>query len=68
MSWLDELWADLLSEEPLRIVAAWVTLEEEEQASVREHLVRMATEDGWAESQRDSARSALQVLADEDAK
>jgi predicted Fe-S protein YdhL (DUF1289 family) len=66
MSWLDEFWADLLSEEPLRIMAAWVTLESEEQAAVLEHLRRMATEEGWVESQRDSARAALDVIDTEE--
>jgi hypothetical protein len=63
---LEEFWSDILSEEPLRIRAAWVTLGAEEQIAVRTHLTRMATEEGWAEVQRCSARAALQVIADDD--
>lgn len=62
MSWLDEFWADLLSEEPLRITAAWVTLDTESQQKVLEHLQKMATEEGWQPAQRESALAALAVL------
>lgn len=62
MSWLEEFWSDMLSEEPLRIIAAWLTLDAESQISVRAHLQEMATEDGWAASQRESAQTALSVL------
>ena len=64
--WLEEFWSDILSEEPLRIRAAWVMLEAEEQDAVRAHLMRMATETGWAEVQRLSARAALQAISDDD--
>ena len=62
MSWLEEFWSDMLSEEPLRIIAAWLTLDAESQISVRAHLQDIATEDGWAASQRESAQTALSVL------
>jgi hypothetical protein len=62
MDWLEEFWGDLLSEEPLRVVAAWVTLDPDEQESVRAHLTRMATESGWARSQRTAARVALDAI------
>jgi hypothetical protein len=63
---LGEFWSDILSEEPLRIMAAWVTLDAEAQKAVRAHLMRMATETGWAEVQRLSARAALHAIADDD--
>jgi hypothetical protein len=63
--WLEEFWSDILSEEPLRIMAAWVTLDAEEQNTVRSHLMRMASEAGWAEVQRLSARAALQAISDD---
>ena len=62
MDWLEEFWGDLLSEEPLRVVAAWVTLDADEQESVRAHLTRMTTEEGWAHSQRTAARVALDAI------
>jgi hypothetical protein len=65
VSWLDEFWGDLLSEDPLRITAAWVTLDAESQQRVLEHLQKMATEDGWQPSQQESASAALAVLNEE---
>ena len=65
MEWLEEFWGDLLSEEPLRIVAAWTTLDEEERESVHIHLTRMATEEGWSDVQRISAQAALQTIDNE---
>lgn len=62
MNWLEEFWGDILSEEAIRIVAAWVTLDTESQTAVRDHLQRMATEEGWADSQRESAKAALSVI------
>jgi len=62
-TWLEDFWADMLSEEPARIRAAFARLhDEEERAAILAHLRRMATEDGWAAVQRDSARAALAVL------
>ena len=62
MDWLEELWGDLLSEEPLRIVAAWTTLDGEEQVSVHLHLTRMASEEGWSDVQRIAAQIALRAI------
>lgn len=62
--WLEDFWADMLSEEPAKIRAAFARLrDDEERAAILAHLRRMATEDGWATVQRDSARAALAVLA-----
>ncbi len=62
---LEEFWGDILSEEPLRIVAAWLTLTLEEQAAVLDHLQKMATEDGWADVQQQAAQNALDAISDE---
>ncbi len=61
---LEEFWGDILSEEPIRIVAAWVTLTIEEKIAVQDHLERMATEPGWATIQREAAQVALLAIAD----
>jgi hypothetical protein len=63
MDWLEEFWEDILSENPIQIVAAWVRLSVDEQASVRAHLMAMATEDGWAEVQRAAAQAALEAIS-----
>lgn len=60
--WLEEFWGDLLSEEPLRIAAAWATLDTEERQAIHTHLGRMANEDGWTDGQRQAARAALDVI------
>ena len=65
MDWLEEFWGDLLSEEPLRIVAAWTTLDEEEKVSVHLHLTRMASEEGWSNVQRNAAQVALRAIEDD---
>jgi hypothetical protein len=62
---LEEFWNDILGEEPLRVVAAWLTLDLVDQAVVRDHLNRMATEDGWTEGQQQAARTALRAIADD---
>lgn len=67
MDWLDEFWGDLLSEEPLRIVAAWAILSDEEKIAVHKHLIQMATDEGWADVQRDAAQAALHAIDSEDA-
>ncbi|MFN8420718.1 MAG: hypothetical protein U0528_15965 [Anaerolineae bacterium] len=59
---LEEFWADILSEEPDRIIAAWLTLAPDEQQSVLTHLRRMAAEEGWADVQRQSAMAAIYVI------
>lgn len=59
---IEDIWAELLSREASRVIAAWETLKIEEQAAVKAHFTRMATEEGWLEIQRESARVALAVL------
>jgi hypothetical protein len=61
--WLEEFWGDLLSEEPTRIAAAWALLQAaDERQAVRDHLHKMATEDGWANVQRQAALAALAAI------
>ncbi len=60
--WLEAFWGDILSEEAPRIESAWQLLNTEDQRAVREHLTRMASEDGWADVQRESAQAALDVI------
>jgi hypothetical protein len=57
-------WTAMLSRDPARIRAAWESLDRAEQAAVRAHLQRMATEAGWTEPQRLSAQKALDALDD----
>lgn len=61
---LEAFWADILSEQPIRIVAAWMTLDMEEKLAVRDHLKQMATEPGWAVVQREAAQVALLAIED----
>jgi hypothetical protein len=63
---LEEFWSDILSEELLRIVAVWTTLDKEAQAAVYEHLGRMAKEEGWADVQRQAAQTALHAIDSSD--
>jgi hypothetical protein len=62
---LEVFWGHILSEEPQRIVAAWLTLDANEQITIRDHLARMATEEGWATEQRRAARTALGTIVGE---
>ncbi len=62
-NWLETFWGDMLSEEPVKVIAAWALLDPEERTAVHAHLVKMATEAGWAEVQRRAAQAALDALA-----
>jgi len=62
MDWLEEFWEDILSEEPLRVIAAWSQLDDNEKSSIYKHLTEMSTEEGWLEVQRQSALAALQAI------
>lgn len=59
---LEILWEGLLSRRPEEIWAAFNRLTRQEQAAVRAHLQRMATETGWHPEQRRSAQAALAAL------
>ena len=56
---LGQFWAEVLSQDPDRVRAAFKALPEVDAAGVVEHLRRMATEDGWQDGQRQGARAAL---------
>lgn len=62
---LESFWADLLSGDPARVRAALDPLEREDRDAVMRHLERMATEEGWSESQRLRARAALGSIGPE---
>jgi hypothetical protein len=66
MDTLEILWEDLLSRRPARIRRAYARLTSERQQSVRAHLQRMVSEDGWHGEQVRSAQAALQALAQEE--
>ena len=59
---LERIWDGILSRNRKAIRDSFKALSEEDQATVMAHLKRMATEDGWQESQRTSAQAALDVL------
>ncbi len=59
---LDAFWENMLSRDPARVREAWGTLTVEERLAIHAHLVRMTTEEGWAEPQRISAQAALDAL------
>lgn len=61
---LELFWAEMLSREAERVVAAWQTLAADEQQAVWNHLERMVTEPDWSEPQRLSAQAALAALHD----
>ena len=65
MDELEDFWGDILSEEPARIVAAWLTLDAAEQIAIRDHLTRMANEEGWLKEQRAAAQAALNAIVGE---
>ena len=59
---LETFWAEILSKDREKILAAMHSLSEEEQRAVVEHLTRMAFETGWSEGQRCRAKNALRLL------
>ena len=59
---LDQFWQEILSRDPERVNAAWQELTPEERIALMAHLQRMATEPGWTDPQRLSAKSALQAV------
>ena len=65
MNTIDEIWEDLLSEEPARIRRVWTDLTDEECAAVLEHLRRMSEEEGWQPAQQQAAAFALRVLREQ---
>ena len=62
---LEKIWDGLLSRDPARIRAVFVSLSPSDQSNIFAHLQRMATEDGWLMEQRKSAQFALETLKDD---
>jgi hypothetical protein len=63
---LEELWGELLSREPDRVVKAISGLNDADRSAVLAHLQRMVSEPGWHDEQRVSARCALESLEELD--
>jgi hypothetical protein len=62
---VEAFWEEILSEQPDRIIAAYLLLPRpDEQAAVLRHVQAMASEDGWSEPQRTAAAVALQTILD----
>ena len=62
MSDLDQLWDDLLSEEPARIRRIWFDLTDDEGKAVLAHLRRMRDEPDWLPEQKRAAAAALNAI------
>jgi hypothetical protein len=60
--YLEKVWGEILSQRPARIKRMFTSLDTSSQQEVIRHLRRMASEDGWQESQIISAKAALQAL------
>jgi hypothetical protein len=63
---LENIWDDLLSEQPETIKAAYNSLDLQNQQAVLAHLQRMSSESGWQPEQRRSARAALKAITNQD--
>jgi hypothetical protein len=59
-----DLWTKILSRQVERIRLAFQSLTTAEKISVRAHLIRMTTEDGWHDAQVESALAALDAIKD----
>jgi hypothetical protein len=60
---LEELWAEILSEDAVRVTSAVARLPEEERVAILRHLRGMVEAEGWTEGQRRRARAALRALS-----
>ena len=58
------LWNNILSRKPERIRETFLSLNMQEKITVRAHLIKMTTEDGWQPAQIESARTALEAIKD----
>lgn len=59
-----DIWTEILSREADRIRLAFQSLTTAEKISVRAHLIRMTTEEGWQDAQVESATAALVAIKD----
>ncbi|HAY84967.1 MAG TPA: hypothetical protein DCY42_08610 [Chloroflexi bacterium] len=57
-----DIWSEILSRDPSRICKTFLDLNLEEKVTVRAHLMRMTSEDGWHPEQIKSASVALDAL------
>jgi hypothetical protein len=60
---LEQIWDSLLSRETDRIIKTFLSLDEQNQVVVKDHLVRMINEPGWHPEQVSSAMVALKALS-----
>jgi len=63
IDYLQQFWDDLLSRQPERIRESFAGLDADTRQAVIEHLNRMASEEGWHPSQKESAQIALQAIS-----
>ena len=64
----ENLWDSILSRNAEQILPAFHSLTKEEQEYILNHLKRMVFEDGWHEAQRESAQTALDIIAKDELK
>lgn len=62
MDYLEEVWDNLLSQDPLKIRQAFSELDDESKQVVLKHLQLMSKEPGWQAQQVKSATIALQSI------
>lgn len=61
-SFLEQAWDDLLSREPDKISRRFASLDQDSRLTVRQHLQKMVSEEGWHPEQVLSAKSAIRVI------
>jgi hypothetical protein len=59
---LEIFWDNLLSRDPVKILAVLKPLNSHDRNAAIQHLQRMVNEEGWHDEQRQSALSALKVI------
>lgn len=62
-TYLENLWNNILSRDAEKICAQYETLNELDQKTVKEHLAKIVTEEGWHPEQVISAKAALNALS-----
>ena len=66
MNTIEQLWETLLSCDPSLIQRTYKLLAENEKKSVKNHLIKMATETGWHLEQKRSAQAAIDAIMELD--
>lgn len=61
-SFLESVWDGILCMQNARIMQTFLSLDEDNQQTVKNHLLRMTTEPGWHPEQVKSAKFALQTI------